>query len=159
MRRTLACAVVALLAGCSQQLGQVQTTINQKVIDPLLTDLNKIGNTAADDLKNVQAVAKAATPPDTDGYNCAAAALTVQGQIAAVLTAANTPQAGVLTTAEVASLFQPGSAQYNQAKQVLVSGCAAKAQDVLGPAGLLAAGGVAGALATQNILPLAAAVP
>lgn len=159
MKTILAVAAITLLAGCSQQLGQVQTTINQKVIDPLLTDLNKIGNTAAGDLKNVQAVAQAATPPDSDGYNCAAAALTVQGQIAAVLTAANTPQAGVLTTAEVASLFQPGSAQYNQAKQVLVSGCAAKAQDVLGPTGLLAAGGVAGALATQNILPLAAAVP
>ena len=67
---------------------------------------------------------------------------------------------GVFTTAEIASLYQPGSAQFNAAQQVLVSGCAAKAQNVLGPAGLLAAGGVIGALATANgILPLAAAVP
>lgn len=159
MRRTLACAVVALLAGCSQQLSAVQTDINTKIVDPLLTDLAKIGNTVQADLQNVVVVANAATPPDVDGANCATAALTVQGQIAKVLTAANTPAAGVLTTAEVASLFQPGSAQYNQAKQVLTSGCAAKAQDVLGPVGVLAAGGALGAIASGQVLPILAAAP
>lgn len=136
------------------------TSFNTKVVDPLITDLSRINATGIADLKTAQLVARAATPPDVDGDNCAGAAVTVGGQINAVLAVAKGPNAGVLTTAELASLFQPGSAQYEAAKQVLVSGCAAKAQDVLGPAGLLAAGGVLGALATSNaILPLAAAVP
>ena len=152
----IACA--ALLYGCAGQINQAQTQING-VNDALLTDLAKIGNTAVADLQNVENVAKAATPPDTDGYNCAAAAIMVGGQINAVMTAANQPTAGVLTTAEIASLFQPGSAQYNQAKQVLTSGCAAKAQDVLGAAGVLAAGGALGAIAGGQVLPLLAAAP
>lgn len=146
-----------VLDGCAQQITGAQSAIQKQIVDPLLTDLSKIGNTTGADLKNVVAVANAATPPDADGANCATAALTVQQQIAKVLTAANTPAAGVLTTAEVASLFQPGSAQYNQARQTLTSGCAAKAQDVLGAAGLLAAGGVLGAISAGQVLPVLAA--
>lgn len=157
--KRFAIALGLLLAGCSGQLSQVQTTINTKIVDPLLTDLAKIGNTAGADLTNVIAVANAANPPDTDGANCAKAALQVQNDIAKVLAAANTPQAGVLTTAEIASLFQPGSIQYNTEKQVLTSGCAAKAQDVLGAAGVLAAGGVLGGIATGQVLPVLAAAP
>lgn len=140
-----------LLASC--------TTFNTKVIDPLLTDLGKIGATATADLTVAKSVALAATPPDTDGANCITAALTVAAQINAVNVAAGVPNAGVLTTAELASLFQPGSAQYNQAQQTLVSGCAAKAQDVLGPTGLLAAGGVTAAIAAGKVLPILAAAP
>lgn len=144
--------VVIVLEAC--------TAVNTRVVDPLITALSRINATGIADLKVAQAVALAATPPDQDGFNCAGAAVTVGGQINAVFAAAKGTGAGVLTTAELASLFQPGSAQFEAAKQVLVSGCAAKAQDVLGPAGLLAAGGVVGALATANgILPLAAAVP
>lgn len=152
MRKFFVVALLSGVAACS--------TFDTKVVDPLITDLSKINNTAVADLQNVEAVAKAATPPDTDGLNCAAAAITVSGQINAVLAAANTPNAGVLTTAELASLFQPGSAQYDAAKQTLTSGCAAKAQDVLGAAGVLAAGGVVGAIAAGQVLPtLAAAAP
>ena len=156
MRRIiLPLSFAAALAGCSNP-----TLINTKIVDPLITDLSKINNTLNADLVGVQKTALAATPPDTDGANCAAAAITVSGQIATVNTAASGTGAGVLTTAELASLFQPGSAQYNAVKQTLTSGCAAKAQDVLGAAGVLAAGGVVGALATTNtILPLAAAAP
>ena len=135
------------------------SSFNTKVIDPLLNDLAKINNTAAADLVVAENVAKAATPPDIDGYNCAVAAATVAAQINAVAVAANVPNAGPLATAELASLFQPGSAQYNAANQTLTSGCAAKAQDVLGPTGLIAAGGVAGAIATGKILPILAAAP
>ena len=133
---------------------------NTKVIDPLITDIAKLNNTAAADLVVAENVAKAATPPDIDGYNCASAAVQASVEINTVLTAAGGANAGPLATAELASLFQPGSAQYNAIKQILITGCAAKAQDVLGPAGVLAAGGVIGALATTNgILPLAAAAP
>lgn len=126
----------------------------------LITVLSKISNTAAADLTDAQQVALAATPPDTDGANCAAAALTVQAQVAKVVAASNVSGAGAFTVAELASLFQPGSAQYNQANNTLAAGCIGKANDVLGPAGVIAAGGVAGALAaTNSILPLAAAVP
>jgi hypothetical protein len=142
-------AVPFLLVACS--------TFNTKVIDPLITALSKIGNTAVADLKTAGNVALAATPPDTDGANCIAGVITVAAQINAVLTAANAPTAGGLTTAELASLFQPGSAQYNAAQQVIVSACAAKAQDVLGAAGVLAAGGVVGALAGGQVLPVLAA--
>jgi hypothetical protein len=154
----VAVAVALALGGCSGQIAGAQSQVN-KITDALITDLAKIGATAGADLQTAEKVAQAATPPDTDGLNCAAAALTVQGQIAVVLTAANQPAAGALTTAEVASLFQPGSAQYNAAKQVLTSGCAAKAQDVLGAAGVLAAGGALGAIAGGQVLPLLAAAP
>jgi hypothetical protein len=151
MKRIIATLPVLALLAC--------TSFNTKVIDPLITDISKINATGAADLVVSENVAKAATPPDTDGYNCAAAAITVSGEIGQVLAAANVPNAGVVTTGEIASLFQPGSAQYNAVLQTLTSGCAAKAQDVLGPAGLLAAGGVAGAIAAGKVLPILAAAP
>ena len=144
-----AAAAVLSLAACA--------ALNSKVVDPLLTDLQKINATAAADLNNAEAVAKAATPPDTDGANCAAAVLTVQGQIAQVMAANDLSNAGMLTAAEVASLFQPGSAQYNQAENTVATGCIAKANDVLGAAKVVAAGGVAAVL--PQIIQLAAAAP
>lgn len=149
MRKLIAATAAITLVSCS--------SFNSKVVDPLITDLSKISNTAATDLNTVIATANAATPPDVDGANCAKAALTVQGQVAAVVKAANVSGAGAFTAAELASLFQPGSAQYNQAAQTLNSGCAAKAADVLTAAGALAAGGAVGALAVGQLLPLAAA--
>jgi len=145
------CTLSLGLAGCA--------SFNGKVVDPLITDLSKINNTAIGDLQQAEAVAQAASPPDLDGKNCAAATIQVGGQINVVLAAAG-KASGPLTLAELASLFQPGSAQYNLVQQELTSGCAAKAQDVLGASGLLAAGGVLGALsASSGILPLAAAAP
>lgn len=158
MKRIAVVLFTLALAACSSTSNPVQT-VNAKIVDPLITALSRIGNTSTADLTVAENVANAATPPDKDGYNCAATAITVQSQINAVFKAAAVPNAGVFTTAELASLFQPGSAQYNNAKQELVSGCAAKAQDVLGPTALLA-NGVVGAIATTNaVLPLAAAAP
>lgn len=128
--------------------------------NPLATALSRISNTAAVDLQTAQKVALAATPPDNEGAACAAAALTVQGYVAKVVQAANQPGAGAFTVAELASLFQPGSPQFNQANNTLATGCIAKANLVLGPSGVIAAGGVAGVLAATNqILPLGAAIP
>lgn len=142
-------AAALLLAACA--------TFNAKVVDPLITTLSKIGNTAVADLTTAGNVAMAAIPPDTDGANCIAGTIKVASQINAVLIAAKSTSAGALTTAELASLFQPGSAQYNAAQQILVSACAAKAQDVLGAGGVLAVGGVVGALAGGQVLPVLAA--
>lgn len=154
MTKKLPLLGLVLLAGCATGTNPVY-----QITDPLLTVLSRISNTAGADLVTVEAVAKAATPPDTDGFNCAAAAMTVQGEVSSVVTAAHVPTAGAGTVAELASLFQPGSQQYNAAKQTLVSGCAGKAQDVMGPAALLGTG-VIGAMAVgQQLLPLAAALP
>jgi hypothetical protein len=142
---------VALISGCA--------AFNTKVVDPLITAISRLNNTATADLVVAENVAKAATPADTDGANCAAGAIVAAGQINAVLVAAGGKSAGAFTTAELSSLFQPGSSQYNAVKQELTTACAAKAQDVLGAAGVLALGGAVGAIASGNILPLAAAAP
>jgi hypothetical protein len=149
MLSTTALATVLAFAGCGN--------FNTKVVDPLIVDLAKINATAIADLNGAQAVAMAAN--DTDGFNCAGAAIKVSTQINVVIAAANVTGAGVFTTAELASVFQPGSQQYNAAKQTLTSGCAAKGQDVLGAAGVLAVGGVVGAIASGQLLPALAAVP
>lgn len=153
MKRLCILALVAIVSACS-------STSTTTKANPLITALSRIMNTASADLQNTQNVALAATPPDQDGANCAAAILVVQGQVAKVVTAANVSGSGAFTIAELASLFQPGSAQFSQANNTLAAGCIAKANDVLGPAGVVAAGGVAGALAAaNNIIPLGAAVP
>jgi hypothetical protein len=147
-------------------LGSSCTMFNTKVIDPLITELGKISAAGLADLTQLEAVASVpnkALPggiEDADGLACAQAAVVVLTQVQAVNTAASGPGAGALTTAEIASLFQPGSVQYNQATNTLAAGCVAKANDVLGPAGVVAAGGVIGALSiTNGILPIAAVAP
>lgn len=134
--------------------------------NPLINVLTKINNAGLADLKRVEAVAgvpNANLPggiEDKDGLQCAQAGEAVLTQINAVNAAANGPGAGALTLAEMASLFQPGSPQFNQAQNTLAAGCVAKANDVMGPAGVVAAGGVVGAIAAnQSILPLLAAAP
>lgn len=150
--------IAAALFGCAGPISGVQSTVTD-VSDALLTDLAKIGNTAQTDLAKADAVALAATPPDQDGHVCLTTVGGVLGDIQKVNAAAGGAGAGVFTVGEMASLFQPGSIQYNTEKQKLVSGCAAKAQDVLGAAGVLAAGGVVGAIAAGQMLPVLAAVP
>lgn len=138
-----------LLAGC--------TAFNTAVVDPALKSLAQLANTSVADLQIAENVANAATPTDTDGYNCAVAAVNAIGYIQKVNTAATAggTKAGVFTAAEMTSLFQPGSAQYKQVTNLIASGCIAKANDVLGAANVLAAGGVMAVL--PQILPLAAA--
>lgn len=157
LRILVAAPALLLLAGC--QLAP-PTPAPVPPGNQLATVLSRIVNTASADLQTSESVALAATPPDNDGASCAGAALTVKDQVAKVVTAANVPSAGAFTVAELASLFQPGSAQFNQANNTLSSGCIAKANDVMGPQGVIAAGGIAGVLAATNtVLPLAAAVP
>jgi hypothetical protein len=150
-RLAIPALTLALLGGCAQ--------LNTQVVDPVITALAKINATATADLVKAQKVALAEAPPDQDGFACYASVLVVSGQIAAVMTAAQGPGAGIFTSLQLASAFQPNGAQYNLVTQELRSGCAAKAQDVLGAAGVLAAGGAIGAIASGQILPMLAGVP
>jgi UDP-3-O-[3-hydroxymyristoyl] glucosamine N-acyltransferase len=156
MKRILFIAFALTLAACASST----TTTATGPANQLIVALSRISNTGVADLTVSENVANAATPPDTAGATCAAAAITVAQQVQKVMTAANVSNAGVFTTAELASLFQPGSPQYNQAANTLAAGCIAKANTVLGPTGVIAAGGVVGALANSNaLLPLVAAAP
>jgi hypothetical protein len=149
MKHILAGTALAVLASCSQ--------VNTQVVSPALKTLAQIGNTAVADAQTAKAVALAATPQDIDGANCWAGVVTAIGEIAQVNAAAQAGAgtAGVFTAAEMASLFQPGSAQYNQVTNLVASACVAKANDVLGAQQVLAAGGVMAIL--PRVIPLAAA--
>jgi hypothetical protein len=160
-------AAVIMLTGCVAQTTTGQTPAMSQpattsIANPLIVELTKIGNAGTGDLKSVEAVASVPNTglpggiEDQAGLQCAQAGVVVLTQIQAVNAAANGPGAGVLTLAEMASLFQPGSPQANQAQDTLATGCVAKANQVLGAAGVIAAGGVVGAMVTSPvILPLA----
>lgn len=161
LRKTLliACASLAL-SSCAAFTST--TSLN----NPLIVELTKIGNAGLADLKSVEAVASvpntamAGGIEDQAGLQCAQAAVTVLTQIQALNNAANGPGAGALTLAEMASLFQPNSPQFDSAQNILATGCVAKANAVMGAAGVIAAGGVVGAMvASPQILPLLAAAP
>jgi len=139
---------LAVLLGCTQ----LDAASNK-----VLQTLAQIGNTAVADATQAKAVALAATPPDTDGANCWTGVITAIGEIQQVNSAANAAgsAAGVFTTAEMASLFQPGSAQYNQVTNLVATACISKANDILGAANVVAAGGVMAIL--PQVIPLAAA--
>lgn len=155
MKRSLVILVALALSACASANNPVAT-------NPLIDVLTKINNAGLADLQRVEAVASVPNInlpggiEDQAGLACAQAATVVLGQIQAVNAAANGPGAGVMTVAEVASLFQPGSPQANQAQDTLATGCIAKANQVMGAAGVIAAGGVIGAIAASpTILPLA----
>lgn len=117
-----AIAMLPLLNGCALSPAQTSATT---------TALTNLANTATADMTTAIAVASAATPPDTDGVACAKAGITVVQAMQKVLAA--TPsggQAGVITAAEVASLYQPGSAQYNWVVTTVETGCIAKLHDI-----------------------------
>lgn len=130
-------AALPLLAGCAGGL------ISQSQSTQITTVLTQLGNTLTSDLLQQRAVALAATPPDTDGAACAGTlptnptdpttgtgALTVAAAIQNVAAVTANKAVGALTVAEIATLYQPGSAQFDWAEKTLVSACAAKALDV-----------------------------
>lgn len=153
----MAIPALTILAGCAGNPAQT---------DPLITVLTKVNNAGLSGLQSVINIAQVPNPglpggvEDQDGLTCAQkGGVPVFTQTGAVLAAAG-KQPGPLGYAEMASLILPNTVQYNQAQNTLASACVAKANDVLGAAGVLAAGGVVGAMAVnQQILPLIAAVP
>lgn len=160
----LAFGVVLALSACTTL--PTSNSSSASIADPLIKELAAINAAGIGDLQgveNIASVPNAGLPggiEDQDGLRCAQAGVVVLEQIQTVNAAGNKAGAGVLTLGEMASLFQPGSAPYDQAMNTLTTGCVAKANDVLGAAGVIAAGGVVGALvSTSNILPLVAALP
>jgi hypothetical protein len=97
----------------------------------LLTALTNLANTGTGDLNSAIAVANAATPPDTDGAACASGGLAVVASMQKELSALPAgATVGVFTLAEVASLYQPGSAQANAVVKTLETACIAKLHDI-----------------------------
>lgn len=155
--KRVAFAILALsLVSCSASSNSSSQSFGGK----FAIALSRIMNTSGKDLQTAENVANAATPPDKDGATCAATVLVVQSQVSNVIQAQGAGTQGAFTTAEMLSLFQPGSVQFNQAYNTVASGCIAKANDVMGAANVLLAGGIAGVLATTNtVIPLGAAIP
>jgi hypothetical protein len=156
-----ATCALSLLAGCATTTTTGGTTTTTGIANPLFVELSDISQAGLGDLARVEAIASVPNPglpggvEDQAGLTCAQAGTSVLTQVNAVNAAANGPGAGVLSVAEVASLFQPGSPSFNQAEDTLATGCVDKANAVLGAAGVLAAGGVVAAMvASPQILPL-----
>jgi hypothetical protein len=138
-RYTLLAAIA--LAGCA-------TT--PQATDPVISTLARLADTSIADLTTSKAVALAATPPDTNGAACADAAIGVARSMQKVAAAATGKTVGAFTVAEIASLYQPHSPQYEAAANALLTGCIAKIRTVKG-ATVATVGDVA------LVLPLAAA--
>lgn len=122
--RFLPIALCLVLGACNLLPAQQQSDLQHF--------LAGLSNKITADLIAAENVASAATPVDTPGVNCAAALLEVQADVNRVIAAANAPGAGVVTAAEVASLFQPGSPQANGERDKLVQGCGVKIAQVSG---------------------------
>lgn len=132
----LSAAIVALVGGCAGGLNKNQSTEITKV-------LTQVGNTLTTDLQQQRAVALAATPVDQHGADCAGTlpdpskpgdlgtgALAVAAAIQRVAAVTDGKAVGALTMAEIGTLYQPGSAQFNWAVTTLESACIAKVHDV-----------------------------
>jgi hypothetical protein len=135
MRKTIIAtsAIGLLLAGC---VGGLISAADSAKINIVLTQL---GNTLITDLQQQHAVALAATPPDTAGAACAGTmptnptdpttgtgALSVAAAIQQVEAVTAGKQVGTFTAAEIATLYQPGSPQFNWATETLETACIAK---------------------------------
>jgi hypothetical protein len=154
-----AAALPLLLGACVPGV----TSSDSTKIEAVLTQL---GNTLVTDLQQQAATALAATPPDTDGAQCAGTlpnpavagdlgtgALAVAAAIQRVNAVNGGKAIGTLTLAEIATLYQPGSAQFNWAVKVLETACIAKVHDV--NQAINSTAGIIGAL--PSVLALAAA--
>lgn len=136
MKRLLASVAVAALTmtGCA---------VSQQQSSQITTVLTQLGNTLTGDLQQQAKTAMAATPPDADGARCAGTlpnpavagdlgtgALSVAAAIQRVNAVNANQPVGALTVAEMATLYQPGSAQFNWAVTTLETACIAKVHDV-----------------------------
>lgn len=138
MRKLLASVSLLALAGCA-----VPAIVSQSESTQITTVLTQLGNTVVNDLQQQAATAMAATPPDVDGARCAGTlpnpavsgdlgtgALAVAAAIQRVNAVNANKPIGALTVAEIATLYQPGSAQFNWAVTTLETACIAKVHDV-----------------------------
>ena len=127
----IACLLLASCGLSASQSDQIEKVLAQ------------LGNTLTSDLQGQRAVALAATPPDTAGAQCAGTlpdpavagdlgtgALAVSAAIQRVALATAGKKVGALTMAEVGSLYQPGSPQFEWAVTTLESACIAKVHQI-----------------------------
>lgn len=137
IKTALAGASLLALAACAS--GLVSSTESKQVS----TVLAQLGNTVITDLQQQRKVALAATPPDNDGAQCAGVlpdptkpgdlgtgALAVAAAVQRVAAVTAGVQVGAMTTAEIATLYQPGSAQFNWVVTTIETACIAKIHDV-----------------------------
>jgi hypothetical protein len=139
LSKSLIAAIAFGITSCS--------VVSQSESTKITTVLTQLGNTLVTDLQQQRAVALAAQPPDVDGAACAGAlpgeavydtssdhlglgALGVAAAIQKVAAVTANKAVGALTAAEVASLYQPGSAQFNWAVKMIETACIAKIHDV-----------------------------
>lgn len=131
MKRFLLLAAVALMLGAC--------TFSPTQSSDITRVLTQLGNTLIADLQQQRAVALAATPPDTFGAQCAGTlpdptkpgdlgtgALSVAAAIQRVAAVTDGKTVGALTIAEIATLYAPGSPQFNWAVTQIETGCIAK---------------------------------
>lgn len=137
MNRLIVATGIALgLSACVPSISSDDSAKISKV-------LTQLGNTLVTDLQQQKAVALAATPPDTDGAACAGSlpdptkagdtgtgALAVAAAIQKVAAVTTGQKVGALTVAEIATLYQPGSDQFNWATKTIETACIAKIHDV-----------------------------
>lgn len=136
LRATAILAGLALPVGCTIGVSQSDSTA-------ITTVLTQLGNTLTTDLQQQAKTAMAATPPDVDGARCAGVlpnpavagdlgtgALAVAAAIQRVNAVNANAPIGALTVAEIATLYQPGSEQFNWAVTTLETACIAKVHDV-----------------------------
>ena len=150
--------LLALLTGAALLLSSTACGVSTSQSNQITTILTQIGNTLVPDLQQQRLVALAATPPDLDGAQCAGTlsvaavvavpatattpaipaspavdatgALAVAEAIQKVAAVTNGTAVGALTVAEIASLYQPGSQQFNWALKTLETACIAKVHDI-----------------------------
>src|SRR5579863_1415176 len=141
MKRFIAtlCTTVAAGALC---LGLDACALSQAQSDQITTTMTQLGNTLTSDLQSQRNAALAATPPDLDGAACAGTlpdpaqpmngtgAMAVAGAIQKLNASLVGKPIGALTAAEIATLYQPGSAQFNWAVKTIETACIAKLHDV-----------------------------
>ena len=140
--------------------------VSQSQSKAISTVLTQLGNTLTNDLQQQARVAMAATPPDLAGAACAGrlpdpkisgdtgtGALAVAAAIQRVVAVTAGQRVGALTVAEITTLYQPGSPQFNWAVTTLETACIAKVhqtnQAINSTAGIITA--------LPSILALAAA--
>ncbi len=116
--------------------------------------LDRVANTGVTDLEVAQKVALSATPPDQAGADCAGGVIKVAQAMQKIAQATSGQSVGAFTVAEIATLYQPGSPQFEWATTTIESACLAKFKQST----RAMIGGVNVVLALPTLLALAPAV-
>ena len=133
----------SFILGIAVACGLSACALNQVASDQVTTVLTELTNKQILDLQTARSLALAATPPDGDGSQCfgslpdpskpgdtGTGALAVAAALQRLVAAQKGAVVGAISTAEFASIVQPGSEQFNWAVKTLETACIAKVHDV-----------------------------